>query len=179
MIRALSLKLTIPFSQKVFKSAPNAVFMAEPEKDYEIFRKKYSLPNFEELDLEFDLHCIDDTRFLLKEIRVKIEEKADNTALMMEEILQPDTKVSNLYESRVFSESEKEQLFRIFRKLMKIKKKAVYLMLANNEKDDAEFIKEALSEWLGIKKELSPFMKKLISAWETESDAKEELSYFG
>ena len=151
----------------------------ELEKDYEILRKKYALPMFEELDIEFEIHCIEDGKFLIKDIRQKIIEKIDEFCIMVEDILQPDTKVSNLYESRVFTEADKEKIFKIFRKLMRIKRRAMQLMILNNEKEDAEFIKKTFSEWQELKEQLNPVVKKLIEAWETETDIKEQLSYLG
>lgn len=153
--------------------------MGELEKDYELLRKKHALPEFEELDAEFDIHCIEDDKFILREVRYKILEKIDEQCMIIEELLQPDTKVSNLYESRVFSENDKEKIFVLFKRFMTIKKKALLIALVNNENEDAEFIKNSCSEWQELKKELYPFMRKLVEAWETETDIKEELSYFG
>lgn len=153
--------------------------LMEINKSYELIRKKYALPKFEELDADFDIHCIEDGLFLVKEIRYKITEKVDEIAMMVEEIMQPDTKVSSLYESRIFSELDKENIFKIFRKLMKIKRKSMQLMLLNSEKEDAEFIKSTFSEWQELKKQLYPVLQKLIESWEDETNIKEHLSYFG
>lgn len=153
--------------------------MGELEKDYELLRKKHALPKFEELDAEFDIHCIEDGKLLIKDIREKIAEKSDNFCMIIEEVLQPDTKISNLYESRVFSDSDKEKIFRLFKRLMMIKRKAAFLMLKNSDKEDAEFIRESFKEWHELKEQLSPMFEKLVEAWETETDIKEELSYFG
>ena len=153
--------------------------MAELEKDYEILKKKYSLPNFEELDNEFELSCIEEPKFLLKEIRFRIDEKLDSMCAMIEEILQPDTKVSTLYESRMFNEAHKEQAFAVFKKLMKLKKKSTKLSILNSEKDDAAFITSSLDEWRNLKKPLVALVDMLIDAWEKEPDAKENVSYMG
>ncbi len=153
--------------------------MEDFEKNYEAVRKKYPLPKFEELDAEFDIHCIDDGKFPLREVRHKICERIDDLCIMLEEVLQPDTKVSNLYESRVFTESDKELIFLVFKKLMAIRKKAALISLRNNEREEAEFIAESYKQWIALKKQLEPFFIKLVDAWQTDTDIKEQLSYFG
>ncbi len=149
------------------------------EKNYEPVRKKYSLPAFEELDREFDIHCIEDSTFILRELRHKIADYADGLCIMLEEVLQPDTKVSNLYESRIFTEADKESIFLIFKKLMTLRRKAALLSLRNIEKEDAQFVIDSYVEWLNLKKKLEPVFQKLVDAWQTDSDIKEHLSYFG
>ncbi len=153
--------------------------MEDFEKNYEAARKKYPLPKFDELDIEFDIHCIDDGKFPLREVRLKICERIDDLCGMLEEVLQPDTKVSNLYESRVFAESDKELIFIVFKKLMAIRKKAALISLRNNEMEEAEFIAESHKQWIALKKQLEPFFIKLVDAWQTDTDIKEQLSYFG
>ncbi len=149
------------------------------EKEYEPLRKKYALPAFNELDTEFELQCIENTRFLLREVRFRIEEKADHILGVLEEIMQPDTKVSTLYESRMFAEKDKDKAFAVFKKLMVIKKRAIRLSILNNEKEDAEFIKASLADWNSLKKPLVELIGLLIEAWEKDSDLKENVSYLG
>src|SRR3989344_1527142 len=67
----------------------------ETEKQYNELRKKHKLPEFKDIDFEFEISDLEETNFLLRAIIRRIAEKLDFYSTMLEEVLQPDT--SNLY----------------------------------------------------------------------------------
>ena len=152
----------------------------EIEKQYIELKKKYKLPDFKEIDFEFEISDIEETNFLLRGIIRKIAEKLDFYATMLEEVLQPDT--SNLYamhETRFFDENEKKQMYELYQKLMNFNRQSIEISLQHNENDDADFINNLLNEWKELKKELLMFVRKMRASWKTEADIKEDLGYLG
>ena len=152
----------------------------EIEKQYNGLRKRFKLPEFKDIDEEFEISDLEETNFLLRAIIRRIAEKLDFYTTMLEEILQPDT--SNLYamhETRFFDEDEKKRMYDLYRKLMNLNRKSIEVLLEHNEKDQADFMNKFLNEWREIKNELLGFIKKMRSSWETDVDVEENVGYLG
>ena len=153
----------------------------ETEKQYNELRKKHKLPEFKDIDFEFEISDLVETNFLLRAIVRRIAEKLDFYSTMLEEILQPDT--SNLYamhEIRYFDDDEKKQMYGLYSKLMNFNRQSIEVSLQHNEKDEADFVKDLFDEWKSLKQELLRFVKKMRASWKTEeADIKEDLGYLG
>ena len=87
------------------------------KKLYETLRKKHKLPAYEELDKEFEVSEIEGEKFSLREVRKKVVEKLSDTTALVEQTLQPDTNLADLYESGVLDEAEKKRVFEVYKKL--------------------------------------------------------------
>ena len=152
----------------------------ETEKQYSELRKKYRLPEFKEINYEFELSDLDETDFLIKSIIRRIAEKLDFFIGLFEELLQPDgSNLSAMHESRVFEDNEKKEAYNLYRKLMILSRRTIELSLNSNEKDEAEFISGFFSEWKPIKEELKKYLNKIKESWKTETDIKEDIGYLG
>ena len=152
----------------------------EIEEKYKELRKKYKLPEFKEIDFEFEISDFEKITFLLRSIIRGISEKLDFYATLLEEILQPDA--SNLYamhETRFFDENEKEKMYNLYRKLMDYSRQSIIAVLEHSEKNEAEFINNFFNDWKIIKQELLEYIKVMQVSWRTESDIKEDLRYLG
>ena len=153
----------------------------EIEQQYSELKKKHKLPEFKEIDLEFEISDLEETNFLLRAIVRRIAEKLDFYSTMLEEILQPDT--SNLYamhEIRYFDDDEKKQMYGLYTKLMNFNRQSIEVSLMHNEKDETDFINNLFNEWKSLKQELLKFVKKMRASWKTEeADIKEDLGYLG
>jgi len=153
----------------------------EIEKQYNELKKKLKLPEFRELDSEFEISDLEETNFLVRAIIRRIAEKLDFYSTMLEEVLQPDT--SNLYamhETKFFDEDEKKQMYELYTKLMNFNRQSIEVSLEQNEKNEADFITNLLNEWKVLKQELLRFVKKMRASWKTEeADIKEDLGYLG
>ncbi len=152
----------------------------EIEKQYSELRKKFKLPEFKDIDFEFELSDLEETNFLLRAIVRRIAEKLDFYTTMLEEVLQPDT--SNLYamhETRFFDEEEKKQMYDLYRKLMNFNRQSIEVSLEHNEEEKVNFVSNIFNEWKQLKLELLKFVKKMKASWKTESDIKEDLGYLG
>ena len=152
----------------------------EIEKQYNELRKKCKLPEFKEIDLEFEISDLEETSFLLRGIIRRIAERLDFYTTMLEEILQPDTaKLYAMHESRVFEEDDKKKMFDFYRKLMILNRRSVEVSLENNDKEEASFINDFMDEWEKIKSELLFYVRKIRDSWKAETEIKEDVGYLG
>ena len=138
----------------------------EIEKQYNELKKKLKLPEFKEIDFEFEISDLEETNFLLRNIIGRMEEKLDFYSTMLEELLQPDT--SNLYamhETRYFDDDEKKQMYELYTKLMNFNRQSIEVSLTHNEKDEADFISNLFNDWKILKQELLKFVKKIKDSW--------------
>ena len=153
----------------------------EIEKQYNELGKKLRLPDFKEIDNEFEISDLEETKFLLRAIIRRIAEKLDFYTTMLEEVLQPDT--SNLYalhETRHFDDNDKKQMYELYTRLMNFNRQSIEISLTHNEDEEVEFIKNLLNEWKILKRDLLKFVKKMRTSWNTEeADIKEDLGYLG
>lgn len=145
---------------------------------YEELRKKYNLPDFEELDREFEISAIEDKQLNIRETRKKVAERIEKTTGIISEMLEPEN-IVNIYESKALSEAEREELFNLFKQLMFLKRETQLLEIRNEEKEDAAFINKTLSEWKALKEDLVKLVEKVKSYWKESSETKEELGYLG
>jgi len=153
----------------------------ETEKQYNELRKKHKLPEFKDIDFEFEASDLEETNFLLRAIIRRIAERLDFYSTMLEEILQPDA--SNLYamhETRYLDDDEKKGMYEIYTKFMGFNRQSIEVSLSHSEKDEAEFISSLFEQWKPLKNELLKFVRKMKDSWkDEEADIKEDLRYMG
>jgi hypothetical protein len=153
----------------------------EIEKKYNELRKKHKLPEFKEIDSEFEISDLEETNFLIMAIIRKIAEKLDFYSTMLEEVLQPDT--SNLYamhETRYLTEAEKNQMYGTYTGLMNLNRQSIEVSLEHDEKNEADFISNALEEWKNLKLDILKIVRKMRASWKAEeAGIKDDLGYLG
>ena len=152
----------------------------EIEKQYNELKKKHKLPDFREIDFEFELSDLEPTNFLIRAVIRRIVERLDFYTTIVEEVLQPDA--SNFYsmhESRFFDDDEKKQMYDFYKRLMNYNRQSVELSLGNNEKEETEFINNFFNEWKEDKMELVRYIKKMKDSWKSETDVDEDIGYLG
>ncbi len=152
----------------------------EIEKQYNELMKRYRLPDFKEIDFEFELSDLEETNFLLRNIIRRVAEKLDFYTTVFEEILNPDA--SNLYamhETRSFDENEKKRMYALYTKLMNFNRQSIEVSLEQNEGNEADFINRFFEEWKRLKEELLVYVKKMRASWKEETDIKEDIGYLG
>ena len=152
----------------------------EIEQGYNKLRKKYKLPKFNEIDSEFEISKLESARFLIKNILRRIEEKLEFYIEVIGNLVHPDaSSLSTMYEVRYFSDDEKNDVYMLFKKLMKANRSIIELILVSDEKKQTDFLKGFLNEWQDMKKELINHIGKMKDSWEKESTIEEDLGYFG
>ena len=152
----------------------------ETEKQYNDLKKKLKLPEFRELDFEFEISDLEETNYLLRSIVRKIAEKLDFYTTILEEILQPDT--SNLYamhEMSYFEDDEKKRMYDLYCKLMNLNRRSIEVSLEHDPGNGAQFITESLSEWKTLKNEMLEYVRKMKNSWKKEADKYEDVGYLG
>jgi len=150
------------------------------EEEYNKISKKFKLPKFKEINEEFEIGDLEITSFVLRNILRKIAEKLEFYANTINDLLQPDTSsLSSMHEIRFFSDDDKNNLFELFKKLMKTYRKIIILVLEHDEKKQADFLNNFVVDWLEIKKQLIVNMNKIEESWGKETTKEEDLGYFG
>jgi len=149
------------------------------KKKYNELKEKYSLPDFGEINPIFSIYKIENEDFLLKQIRKKIIGKTISMSEILENFLHPDTTLSDIYECRVFSDSERDRIFKIYKKLKILEKESIELSLEPDEKMEAEFIKNVWNSWDDIKQEMLFFIRKVKEFWKNELPKPKIEGYFG
>ena len=75
----------------------------ETEKQYNELKKKFRLPEFNDINHEFELSDLEQTSFLLRETIRRIAEKLDFYTAVLEGVLQPDaSSLHTMHETRFF-----------------------------------------------------------------------------
>jgi len=150
------------------------------EAEYNKLCKKFKLPKFDEIDSEFEISSLETEKFLIKNILKKIIEKLEFYIETIGNLVHPDgSSISTMYEIRFFSDEEKNEMYKLFKKLMKNHRNAITLVLENNEKQQAAFLNKFFNEWLNIKKDLIKYMDKMKESWDKDTTIQEDLGYFG
>ncbi len=150
------------------------------EDIYQELRKKFSLPEFNILDQEFEIGSIDeDEHFPLREIRKKIDDKIEGITKIMEEVLHPERSIASFREANAFTDKEREDLLELYSRLMFFHRRTTELYIEDSEEENAEFIKELMKEWPELKKKTLGFVKKLKESWKKEITKKEVVGYLG
>jgi len=155
--------------------------LAKLKDIYKKFQEKYSLPNFEELNQDFQIEKIAEveTDFLLREIRKYITDKFFNYLRFIESLINPTNAPMFVFAiAKTLSIEDKEKLAEIYKKITKIEIDFIDLDLNYSEDKEADSIKNYFKLWNEIKKELSEIvevMKKNLDN-KTENNGK---GYFG
>lgn len=150
------------------------------EKEYSELSKKYRLPKFKDIDEEFELSSFETERFLLKDTLRRIAEKLEFYIDVIGNLVHPDgTSISSMYEIRFFSDNEKNEMYMLFKKMMKHYRQAIELVLSNEAKEQAQFLNDFFSEWMEMKNRLRAYIGKMKESWEKETSIQEDLGYFG
>lgn len=150
------------------------------KKGYEILKREYGLPNFDEINNEFEISLIEHEDFIIREIKNRIFDKIDSFTKFIEQLLQPDTNsITEVNEYRFIDDKERTKLFEFYKNLMNIHREIVSLTIENNDIKTAAFIKKFFNDWPKIKNQMTDLSKKLSKFWLTSLDAEFSLDYLG
>ena len=152
----------------------------EIEKGYSSLSRKYKLPKFSDIDAEFEISSLDNEKFLIKNTLRRIAERLEFYIEVIGNLVHPDgSSISSMYEIRFFSEDEKNGMYTLFKRLMKIDRNIVEIVLMNDEKEQANFLNEFFNDWQNMKKELLSYIGKMKDSWEKQSTIEDDIGYFG
>ncbi|MBI2628981.1 hypothetical protein HYW74_02770 [Candidatus Pacearchaeota archaeon] len=150
------------------------------KEKYLELQKKYSLPNFEQLNEEFDIGKSEfnhDT--ILRDVRKSMVNKFFAILSFTELLLNPSTgSMFYMFLVKGINSKEKEILNGLFDRLGDIEIDSFELDVTYNEKAEAKFISEKYKVWQEIKKELTQVLDSLKKNWGSRG-IKKEKTYFG
>ena len=155
--------------------------LEEFKEEYAKLAKKYSLPNFKDLNEKFDIGKIDccNSETLLREVRKSMISKFGSLLQFVELLLNPSNgSMFHMFLVKGVNGTEKEKLNKLFETLGAIQIKSFSLDIEYNEKREAEFIKSSFKDWEEIKPDLKAIVTSLKENWRKTTDSKKK-SYFG
>ncbi len=153
--------------------------MEEFGKEYETLRSKHGFPALVDLLKVTDIDPADETATPLKDITEKLLEKLDDVQKILEIILEPDAKFTDLTESKEFSDKDKIELDAIFRKTMILKRLAMMALFESSDESKVAFIKQFFEEWPVVKAAVLETLGKMKESWTKEVKYDKEVGYLG
>ena len=119
--------------------------LKELKEEYHKLSRKYHIPDFNELNKQFDVEDVQtDTDFLLRRIRKIILEKITNYSRFIELILNPSTAPMFFFKLvRKLEPNDREKLSKIYEILGNLETQVIHLDLDCSEDKEARFIQES------------------------------------
>ncbi len=151
--------------------------MKNIKEEYTKIKTKFNLPNFEEVDKEFELYRIDidKTSILTKEILRTIISRLINFINTLDPIVNtPPQSLHALIEINNLSDDDKREIFVFYKRLSILIHEALVAEIAT-EKESAQFIMKIWKQWPEIRKKEMTFLKKIAEAWQKEEEKDESL----
>jgi len=154
--------------------------LKELKKRYNLLKEKYSLPEFEKLNENFQIEkiCDIETDLLAKEIRKVILEKFFDYFKLIESLLNPAQESSLVIFAiaKKIDNPKKEKLIEIYKKISFLQFDVLNLDLNYSEKKEVDSIKKYLKLWEEIKPELISVFSSLEK--ELEKSEKNNISNY-
>jgi len=147
------------------------------QEKYNKLKIKYKLPDFNELDHEFEISTIEHEEFLLREIRREMTERLSFFSDIIGGILNTEASASIL-EFGALSEADSKKALELYKNLMYWDRDSAETALMADDKKDAEFISRFNDEWKTMKKDIAYVIGKMKETWKQKS-SKEEDEYLG
>ena len=154
------------------------------KKEYSKYKKKYpKLPSFEDIDNEFGISLYDFKEEAInlfpRQLRRRVHEKMVYYCRVIEAAIYPTSSSPVvLYECNQISKEKKEQLAKLYKKIMDIERYNMELNIESIEEKEMDYIEKAYAKAMEFKpalKELASIMRK---AWSNNTEEKEE-GYYG
>lgn len=147
--------------------------------EYESLQKKHKLPSIKTLESTFGFEIKGSTS-KSREILKKIEEMLEEICEKIQGVLQTDSNLESMYEAHFLSEAEKDDLFRVFKNFMGIRRKIVAAGLDFSEENSCKLIKEAYETFEKNKKTTARIFLIIGKKWiEKSNPISEAAKYFG
>ena len=149
------------------------------KKEYERLAKKYKMPEFNELNKDFEIDKLDkDTDNLLRAIRKVIMEKVVNSMSFLEMLVNP-VNAPRMYLPfiQTMSIEDRKAIDNIYSSLADLSLLSLELEISSLEEEEAKLIKTSFSKW----NELKPLFKQILQNIKKPRSFvnRKERSYFG
>jgi hypothetical protein len=150
----------------------------ELRERYDKLKAQHSLPDYSKLNSIFEIESIESETFLLRAIRRHIIEIVKVYIEIIEDIIHPNSTVSAFHECKFFDE-DKKSVYDVYGKLMTRLRRSNVLDITQDDRKDADFIKEVYADWPSIKADLLSILTRLERCWVEEEMTDKSVSYFG
>ncbi len=150
------------------------------KKEYAVLQKKYKLPPFDQLNLNFDIERAleRETDYLLREIRRNVADKVYLYLKFCEMILNPSNAPFFMFSLiKNLSAGEKKKIDELYKKLAKMDIDMMDLDLNYSEKKEADFINSIFKEWKGINENLTLVVKSFKGSFDKSNEGNSK-AYF-
>lgn len=151
----------------------------QTKNQYQELAKKHKLPDYNKLNNNFEISNIEETEFLLREIIRKIAEKIESYTKVLNNLLQPEANYSDMYEASALSEKERDNAFKLLKKLMHLDRYAIEALVDNSDESMTRFIKSTFEDWPTISRDFLFIINKLKLSWLEEIKVKTDVGYLG
>lgn len=141
------------------------------KKNYLEIQVKYGLPNFDELNKDFQIEKIADseTDYLLREIRKYLVDKLTNYMNFVETILHPASGTMFIFSLiKTLGSDEKEILMEVYKKLAKNRVRVIGLDVEYLANKEADYIKDSFKLWQEMKGSLSKVLEVVEKNWDNK-----------
>ena len=155
--------------------------MEEIKKEYEILRKKYSLPSFNLLDTEFEIRAleVDKSGILIKAILRVTNNKLNLFMGYLEPVVngQPQH-IHAIIEIKNTTDQDKKDMFEFYKEISVLLHENLAIEL-KSEKEVASQINKILKLWPKLKEKELYFLNILTQAWTKTENSKPQNEYAG
>ncbi|MBT3408744.1 hypothetical protein HOK68_03450 [Candidatus Woesearchaeota archaeon] len=146
---------------------------------YDELKKKYDfLPDFENIDSEFEISILEVNKFFLKNVRRRLIEKTDFFQKIIECYISGEPSIQIASETEELSENDFKKMNEIFKILSYYEKYSLHISLLNDSDEDAKFVKELFDKWLLLKPDLIDICIKLKNSWVEKIKTIKKVNYF-
>ncbi len=146
--------------------------LKELKDEYEKISRKYSLPDFDQLDQEFEIRAIELNKFgvLIKAILRLITNKLNIFMNYLEPVITvPPQNLHALIEMKNISEEDRNKIFEFYKEISVLLHENLAVEL-RSEKDIAQQIKKIWKLWPKIKEDELHFLEKITIAWKKKEE---------
>ncbi len=151
------------------------------KKEYEKYKIKYNLPNFEKINEDFEIEKLQgkETDLFLREVRRSIIDKIVAYLRFIETFINPvNAPLLFLTLIKSLEASERKSLHELYLRLGKFEIESVVLDNVYDEKKESEFIKKIFKEWQETKKEFDKVVQSMMKNMEAKGEMREK-GYLG
>ena len=154
--------------------------MEKIKQEYEKIKTRFNLPEFNEIDKEFELARIDidKTSILTKEILRIIISRLISFINSIEPVVNtPPQSLHALIEISNLSDDDKREIFVFYKGISSLIHEGLVAEI-ETEKESAIFITKVWKQWPEIRNKEKTFLQKIAKAWLKEDETDDELKKY-
>ncbi len=139
-----------------------------------------NMPQLSTITEKFKIE-LEDEEEILEQIR---QELSDKLFAFSEKIIEPiivgGESYASLFEQEMLSRKEREELFKLYKKIQVLKWENNFISITQDEKKTAEWIKKTWELWnTELESQLSGICEKIAENWKELKPKKENTVYYG